>query len=567
VQHLHLESTLSLTVLCVAGISREVVALHGDRPPPVAIVDSSKVYRKRFKRDFKPSPWEHVGFDNPARADGLLLKHWRKKPTQPTDAPTSEPNGDAMEVDNEPKPQPSAEYEFAKYNVQITVPSFTDEQYEQYLVDRTGDWSREETEYLLELIRDYYQKWPAIYDRYEWRPAAPTMSVEEGEQIGGGATLIPKDRTMEEMKARYYFICAKAMEFSLPNGVADMNTEEFALHDAYTKFNPELERRRKQLAWALCLRDEKDIKEEEWLLSELQRIMISAQKYETERAELRSRLEHAPSQPGATSLPTPLSSAALNSLYNQLQAQDRNRKPRARISIDAMQSPANVAGGLATPASAGGNRDSLSASANKRMSLNPQTPIRALAPRDEARFGITTHERLTSGVTFRTDKILKLRQAKSNIQTQKIHTYLTQLEIPELLPLPTNRVVQAYELLIQKINILLDARKVLAKEEAELQTAVNIKAEISKQKANESGADSSRDAEGEIDADGEEDAEGEEDDDDAEGEELDEEEPEPEPEPEPPRPSSSRSNAALKRSTRSASILSAASSKASRRKR
>jgi DNA methyltransferase 1-associated protein 1 len=198
-----------------------------------------------------------------------------------------------MEIDAEsqPKPPPS-DYEFAKFNIQVTIPTFTDEQYERYLRDRTGDWSREETEYLLSLIKEYYQKWPVIYDRYNWTPETQMAGSEDGEQ-NGASMPISKERNMEEMKSRYYYICAKAMEFSLPNGVADMNAEEFALHDQYTKFNPELEKRRKQLAWALCLRDEKDIKEEEWLLSELQGVMMRAQKYETERAELRQRLEHA----------------------------------------------------------------------------------------------------------------------------------------------------------------------------------------------------------------------------------------------------------------------------------
>jgi DNA methyltransferase 1-associated protein 1 len=545
-------------------MSREVVALHGDRPPPVAIVDSSKVYRKRFKRDFKPSRWEHVDFANSARDDGLLLKHWRKKKTAPPPAQvTNDVNGDIMEIDSQPVLGPTpTDYEFAKFNVEITVPTFTDEQYERFLVDRTGDWSQEETEYLLDVIKTYHQKWPVIYDRYEWKVTVPQSTVE-GEEKNATVAAPVRERSMEEMKARYYFICAKSMEFSLPNGVAGMNTEEFALHDQYTKFNPELERRRKQLAWALCLREEKDIREEEFLLSELQRIMISAQKFETERAELRQRLEIAPTLSSGNGLSMPLSSATLNGLFNQLQAQDRNRKPRARVSLDNIQTGANVPGGLTTPASAGGHRDSLG-SGNKRASLTAQTPIRTIGPRDEQRYGVTTHDRLTSGVTFRTEKIQKLRQAKSNIQTQKIHQMLVELELPEILPLLTTRVMETYETLIANINRLTDARKVLAKEEQELMTARNLKEEIDRQTGSGSGDVKLQNAkveEGDVDAEGEE----EEDDDDAEGEDVEMASP-PAEEPESTRPSSSRSNAGFKRSTRSASILST-SSRASRRRK
>jgi DNA methyltransferase 1-associated protein 1 len=494
-------------------------------------VDTAKAYRRGFKRDFKPARWENVEFDNSARPDGLRLKHWRKQTTAQPAA-----GAEAMEVDSEPAAQPA--YEFAKYDVEVTVPAFSDEQYERYL--KSADWTREETDYLLSLVKSYAQKWPVIVDRYEWAHPSP-----------------PPKRDLEALKARYYFVCAKAMEFSLPNGVADMNTEEFALHEQYGKFNPDAERTRKNLAWQLCRRSADDVKEEEYLLSELQRIMISAQKYEGERAELRQRLEYA-GGPGGHSLQ--LTSAALTQLYTQLMMQDRNRKARGgRMSIDTLQSPAM--GGLATPGSAGAHRDSLG-SGQKKAAAH-QVPLRQLSARDEARFGVTTHDRLTSGVTFRTDKILKLRAAKSHVQTQKIIQALAHLEIPELLPLPTTRVVEHFEALLGRINVLLDLRKVLAKEEAELQTARQIRETLERQKAEEAGVPPGGDkaevkAEGDVemvqssgpDGDGDGDEE-------ADDSEMDASAA---------RPSSSRSNqtAGYKRS---ASVLSSASSKASRRKK
>jgi DNA methyltransferase 1-associated protein 1 len=394
-----------------------------------------------------------------------------------------------------------------------------------------------------------------------------------------------------------------------------MNAEEFALHEQYGKFNPETERTRKNLAWALCRRSADDVKEEEYLLSELQRIMISAQKYENERAELRQRLEHVG---GATQHPLQLTSAALNQLYTHLMMQDRNRKSRGRMSIDTLQSPA-TGGGLATPASATAHRDSLGGSGQKKGSASALVPARQLSPRDEARFGVTTHDRLTSGVTFRTDKILKLRAAKSHVQTQKIIGALAHLEIPELLPLPTTRVVEHFEALIGRINVLLDLRKVLAKEEAELQTATQIRETLERQKAEESGGGAVRrladatdgghvagvadgqmavdaahvravkaEGEGELDADGEDvdmaqgqaeaKAEEEEEDEDAEADDESNEDADADvdadadadadmdADAEATRPSSSRSNqtAGYKRS---ASVLSTASSKGSRRKK
>jgi DNA methyltransferase 1-associated protein 1 len=44
-------------IVHVAGINREVLALHGDRAPPVSIIDSTKTFRGKLKRDFRPSKW------------------------------------------------------------------------------------------------------------------------------------------------------------------------------------------------------------------------------------------------------------------------------------------------------------------------------------------------------------------------------------------------------------------------------------------------------------------------------------------------------------------------------
>jgi DNA methyltransferase 1-associated protein 1 len=533
-------------------MSREVIALHGDRPPPVAIVDANKAYRKTFKRDFKPSHWENVEFENSARADGLRLKHWRKQPT--TEKTTIEQDGEAMDVDTDAATAP---YAFAKYNIEVTVPTYTDEQYNKFLSN--NNWSREETDYLMHLVKDYYQKWPVIIDRYEW---TPIKEDNEGQTEGiSQAVAKPEDqkrRDLEALKERYYFISAKMMEQSFVHGVADMNAEEFALHEQYTRFRPEVERQRKHLAWELSRRKAEEVKEEEYLLSELQRIMISAQKFETERAELRQRLEHAVS-PNKDQRAIEMSSASLHQLWQQLVQLDRSRKPRARISVDgSLQSPA---GGLQTPASAGGHRDSLGGSNQKKGSISQAIPVRNLSARDEIRFGVSSPpERIVSGVSFRTDKLLKLRQAKSQIQTQKIGQALAHLDIPELLALPTTKVVQAFETLIQKINLLLDARKMLAKEETELSTSKAVKAEVDKERRQAEGitedaADASADAEGEeADADDEPDAD---------GEDVDMADAPAAAAEEAPRPTSSHHT----RNKRSVSVLSATSSRGSRRKK
>lgn len=518
---------------------------------------------------------------------------------------SGEPNGENVEnhepqITDAPKP-----YSFAKYNIEITVPTYTDAQYDEYL--RSDDWSKEETDYLLNLVKEYSLKWPVIIDRYDFKPKDEPIPTIEDPSTAIAKPTDHKGRTLEQLKARFYQVWRKHIEISA-GGEKNMSEAEFSLHEALSKYDPQKEETRKTLAWQLCNRSVEEVREEEFLLSELQRIMISAQKFEAERAEIRARLEIVKSHPNGQNAYQYNSLNTLNQLYAQLMAQDRNRKARHRLSLNAadmIQSPAGAMN--ATPASAAGHRDFMGGSGQKKGSIALQTPIRQLSPRREARFGVTTHDRLTSGVTFRSDKLLKLRQAKSQIQTQKIATALTELEIPEIIVLPTDNVMSAFEALIQKVTKIVEARKLLEKEEGELRIAVNISAEKAKQERGDSGKpdaegdvslsnivetvdedkdgeeDGEADAEGEQDdADGEADEEAEPDEDaeggdeDAEGEadaegEVDEDAVKAEAqelaedEVERLRPSSSRSNAAsfTRGHKRSASVLSAASSRAS----
>ena len=271
-----------------------------------------------------------------------------------------------------------------------------------------------------------------------------------------------------------------------------MNESEFALHETLSKYDPELEKRRKDLGWGLFKRPLEEIREEEYLLAELQRIMISAQKFEAERAEVRQRLDHPVAKNERNGGPTtPSSFAELTNLYNQLFAQDRNRRQRGRLSINAndlAQTPAGLTNG--TPASAS-QRDGGPASATqqKKQSVSTPHPVRTLDARAENKYGITTHDRLTSGVTFRSDKLLKMRQAKSQIQTQKITQALIELGVPDLLQLPTQRVMDTFEALIQRVQKLVDARKVLEKEEAEARVQGGLRKELQKEDVNGEGGD------------------------------------------------------------------------------
>lgn len=358
------------------------------------------------------------------------------------------------------------EYKFAKYNLQVKPPPYNPSQYDTLL--KSDNWSKEETEYLLELHSDFYGKWPVIYDRYDYRPAVHDTSLKPAGEIQ-----IFSERSMEDMKARFYEVSAKLMAAQTP--VSNMTASEFEDHEKMTKFDPKQETERKRQKEALLARTKDEKKEEEYLLAELRRIYMRQKRNEEEQADLRERLDHSltDSVPGAPSYNT---STEINNLFQKMLTKDKNQKAQRRSIFG------DAGGPNATPtsaAAAGPPQSATSAQAGgpKRASMAAgTTPTRRqIPPVAEKRFGITHHDRLTSGVTFRSDKLTKARVAKSAAQTQKIATILGELQIPEILQMPTSNVVQGMEKLVAKVSLLIEARRAKEKEQNDLKVAKQLK--------------------------------------------------------------------------------------------
>jgi DNA methyltransferase 1-associated protein 1 len=386
------------------------------------------------------------------------------------------PMQDGDDDDAEAHIETSAEY--AKYDIKIDLPTFTDDEYDAYL--RSDDWSREETDYLFEMISDYAYRWAVVWDRYDFQPSnnAPDGIENASGEADQALATMPfapsKKRTVEDLKARFYDISAKLMKQRIPE--VQMDAEQYGLYEMLSKFDPVMERNRKMLATALMNRSMDEVKEEEFLLTELQRINMAANRLDAEREELRSRLDAPqPNQSVSAGLQAFTSSQALQALFSQLFQQDRSKKRATgggtgpgRLSLSANDM-------VHTPGSA---QAQLSA-ANRRQSMASQpvaqTPVKHLSPHQEHRFNVSTHERLTSGVTFGSDKLLKMRQAKSNVQTQKIGALLAELGIADVIPIPTSKVGEVFESLVTKLGKLLDVRKVREKEEGECRVLQNMK--------------------------------------------------------------------------------------------
>ncbi|KAH0544681.1 hypothetical protein FGG08_001186 [Glutinoglossum americanum] len=453
------------------GITRELFALLGERAPPVAISDHVK-YKGRPKWTHKTQPWEMAPFTNPARTDGLVLHHWQKK-IDPKPAPVATPaetSGSSGENQETNPSNASSSYYFAKYNVTVTVPEYTDSEYETYL--QHEDWTKEETDYLIDLCKEYGLRWVVIVDRYDFQSSS---KVEQVDEATTALVTEPKVRTMEVLKARYYGIARKMMEVKTP--VPSMAKAEFELYEK-TKFNASQEATRKDMAKALLSRSTSDLQEEEILLTEIRRILNTQDKLLEERKELYARLE-SPQNTGAHSRMYD-TSQGLNQLIQILVASDKGKKRRSIVglngSIDMGSSPAigssgqNISVGSYMRDGKDTPRDSVGGPSGsvKKGSAPAHSERRKLTAQEERIYGVTHHDRLTSGVQFRNDRVLKLVQAKSNIQAQRVQSALAQLEIPAKLVMPTARVCAEYERLVQNIHILLDIRKVYEKIESEI---------------------------------------------------------------------------------------------------
>ncbi|KAL5420822.1 hypothetical protein PMIN06_001943 [Paraphaeosphaeria minitans] len=567
----------------IQGVAREVAALYGERPPPVAVYEEKKAYRAKRQNQGPAKKWVQQPFANEARGDGLVLKHWRRKPTT---APPVQDGEDTLMKDGESaEPHVEKSTDFLKYSIQVDLPTFTDEEYDAYL--RSDDWSREETDYLFEVVKDYSYRWAVIWDRYDYQPGSRSHLTQETDNADAGRAMaaLPfaptKQRTVEDLKARFYHISAKLMKLRIPE--MQMDAEQYTLYETLSKFNPELEGNRKLLAAALMNRSMDEVKEEEFLLAELQRINMAANRLDAEREELRARLEHpSANQQVSAGLASFTSSQALQALFSQLFAQDRSKKRASGGGTGPSRISLNTNDLIQTPSSANAQLSAAARRQSMATNQSAQTPMRTLSPQQEHRYNVSTHDRLTSGVTFGSDKLLKMRQAKSNVQTQKIAAALAELGVSEVIPLPTSKVADVFEQLIGKVGKLLDVRKVREKEEGESRVLAQMKerrgssgalggesggtsvepqgkheipdsAEQTPGLDGEGDEDNDNDEDGDGDGDG--DAEGEEDDEDAEGEEDSRV------------PSETVSRAASTAHKRSASVLSQGSVQSSKRAR
>ncbi|EHK26194.1 uncharacterized protein TRIVIDRAFT_141699 [Trichoderma virens Gv29-8] len=500
------------------GLAREVHNLGGDNP--IAIVPEVTQFKKRRFVSRKPAArWELRQFTNSGRKDAsLVLRHWRR-------AEEGKESSSAAGEGNVPGSKEEEDIEdslYAKYNVQVSVPQYNDDQYHQVL--ENPDWTKEETDYLMELVRDFDIRWPLIWDRYEWSPPATNGEADADGDESKAIVPATRSRSMEDLKARYYEVASRMMAVQKP--VQYMTQPEFALHELMAHFNPQQEKLRKDFALNSFGRSREEAREEESLLLEIKRILARSDRFNEERRELYNRLDYPHAE---QDINTFKSSAGLQTLLQNLMTADKSKK---RKSIMGAEVPTPT--GQPTPQQAApenGRRDSAAASsgpresnastaassAHKKSQSQTQQQLqqqqqaqqqqqqqsqqqqlqerKKLTEHEEIIYGVTHHDRLGSGPTFRTEKINKLFSHKSNQQQLRITNTLNELDVPAKLAMPTAATTHAFEQLLASVNSLLDARKITDKIDAEIKLELAKKAEREKASGNQE-AEKSEDADG-----------------------------------------------------------------------
>ncbi|SPC61184.1 related to SWC4 - component of the Swr1p complex [Ustilago sp. UG-2017b] len=269
------------------GMTRELFALLGDNAPTLAMAQGldaegkhglgvGGLFKPKFKkRKEKAKQWRwtpflnsarddtHIDYDTPEINAGLVLYHW---------APTQSSAEGSTSAD----PDLETKYQYADFNTNSGVYSYSNDEYIQHL--RDDDWTKEETDYLMDLCAAYDLRFVVIHDRYDW--ASARSSYLAGTTSVASPTV--KERSMEDLKARYYSICRRLIRSRISSD--DVETRQMLL-STYA-FDKQREIERKKAVARLYTRTPEQLAEEEALYVEIRRIEQNEAKYASEREEL-----------------------------------------------------------------------------------------------------------------------------------------------------------------------------------------------------------------------------------------------------------------------------------------
>ncbi|CCK70087.1 Swc4p KNAG_0D03400 [Huiozyma naganishii CBS 8797] len=430
----------------VTGMQRELYSLLGENQPPVMVAQTSSRFKEKLAG--KPSPWSKTDFFN-ARKDNpykLTFQHWMK--------------GSKELLGDEPQ-----ESTFLKFDQHFTLPTFTKEEYDEFMKPQNDSssnteenenrWSFEEVDYLMQLCKKYDLRWFVIEDRYNF-----------GESV----------RSLEDLKEQFYEVCRRYFENKGP---------AMPLLKSLT-FDKSKETDRKAYLQRLLSRSAAEIAEEEALIIESRKFEMAAKKTLNDRESLLRLLDSPNSNKSVVQYMT---SQGMSLLYsNMLNDKSKKRKHEAGVPenpwMKQQQQFAQQKQQLQQlhekKLTAEQGTDSGSEQSPRKTKRQKQELQNAIKRKSEAQYaeyllqsftmeerknlGVIAHgEKLSPGVFLRSTKISTFKPALQN----KVSSTMQELGLPLRPAMPSYDVVQKEEELLKAIVSLLELKKQLDKLEAE----------------------------------------------------------------------------------------------------
>lgn len=382
------------------GMHRELFALlNSDAPllPTDFGIGSITPCYKQNKANLgitKPRKWLWTPFLNPARKDHLQLYHWRRI-TDPNEAPQ--------------------EYQFAKLNVRIDnhIPKYDEKEYNMLLICK--EWTKEETDCLMELCTKFDLRFNVIHDRWDRKR-------------------FPTERSVEDLKERYYFVynqLGKARVFLEPAKLKEYDHQH--------------ERKRKQQLVNLYNRTKEQIEEEANLINEMKKIEQKKRERERKTQDLQKIMD-----------------AAGRSVPDHKRSETGGTTPTVgRPSGSGMRGmPGRRPGrGAGRP-----SRDSIA-------SLTPHLSGTAASLLEMNTLGIKFPDFKTSGTSLRSQR-LKLPTSLGTKKMKALEQMIQELGLDQF-PMPTESICQNFNEIRSDLLLLYEIKVNLANTDFEIQAIKN----------------------------------------------------------------------------------------------
>lgn len=226
---------------------------------PAPLESPAQFIKKQRNLNKAVDKWVWHPFENSARKDNFKLSHWMKEKERD-------------EV-----------YPFSRFNRQAEVVRYTEDEYEKVIADLSTDWSREETDHLLNLCERFSLRFIVIADRFDLLDDdIQQFKKREVKALNKHQKKQQKKkefsaRTVDEIKDRYYTVSKAVLEY---RGQYD--------HPIVKKpFNYEQEVKRKCNIEKLALRTKDQQEKEKQLILEMKKIEQKIKKEEKEEKNLR----------------------------------------------------------------------------------------------------------------------------------------------------------------------------------------------------------------------------------------------------------------------------------------